>query len=98
MRMLQGSCDLDLAQEALRPDGSADFGVQHLDSHIAPVLDITGEIHRGHAALPELALQRIAVRERGFQRVEQFAQNAQQVEIHKDTADGPLSEAASAPY
>jgi hypothetical protein len=96
--MLQPRGELDLSKEALGPERHCQFGVQDLERDRPVVLQVLGEEHRGHAAAPELALKRIAVGERGLQRVEKFAQEVQQVETYKDTVGGPLSEAALQPY
>ena len=57
--------DLDLPQEAL--------GAEHRDRHLAVVLEVLGEIDRGHAARAEFALQAIAVRQRGGEAIERIS-------------------------
>ncbi len=62
--MLQPGRGLDLAQEPLATQGRPEIGMQHLDSDLAVMAEIVGEVHRRHAALSELALDPVAVRER----------------------------------
>ena len=68
--MLQRRGELDLLQEPLAADHRAELRVQHLDRHLAPVLQVLGEVDGGHAALAELALEAIALGEGGGEAVE----------------------------
>ena len=43
------------------------FGLQHLDRHLAVVLEVFGEVDRGHAAGTDFVLDGIAVRKGSFQ-------------------------------
>ena len=61
--MLEPGGDFDLAGEAVRSHGHGDLGAQNLERDLAVVLDVLGEIDRGHPALPELALDGVAVGE-----------------------------------
>ncbi len=61
--MLEPGGDLDLAEEPLGPERGGQLGPQHLHRDLAVVLDVLGEVHGGHAALPELALEPVAVAE-----------------------------------
>ena len=54
---------LDLAEEALGAERRRQLGPQHLDGDLAVVLEVLGEIDRGHAALAELALDAVAIAE-----------------------------------
>ena len=72
---------LDLAQEALGADGCGDLGVEHLDGHLAVVLEVVGEEHGGHAAATDLALDSVAIRQSVLQMLQQLIQGA---------ASGPL--------
>jgi hypothetical protein len=55
--MLEAGGRPDFAQEApLGAKRLGQFGVEHLQGHKPVVLKIAGEIHRSHAAAPELAL------------------------------------------
>src|SRR5690606_8378760 len=65
VRVLQPRRRADLGEKAFRPEGRAEVGVQHLDGHIALVLEIVGEVDGGHATSPKLALDAVAVGERG---------------------------------
>ena len=62
--MLQAGGGLDLGEEALAADDGGELGVQDLDGDLAVVLEVLGEVDRGHAALAELALEAVAVTER----------------------------------
>ena len=59
--MLQVGGGLDLAQESLGADHGGELGAQHLDRDLAVVLEVVGEVDRGHAARAELALDAVAV-------------------------------------
>src|SRR5439155_9322041 len=56
--------DLDLAQEALGPDRSAEIRSEHFDGYLAVVLQVQGEMNRGHPPLAQRALQAVAVGQR----------------------------------
>ena len=70
VRMLQPRGDLDLAAEPLGAERRREVGAQHLDRHLAVVLEVFGEIDHRHPALAELALDAVAVGERGGEPVE----------------------------
>jgi hypothetical protein len=59
--MLQVGRDLDLLQEPVGPDHGCQLRQQYLQRHVAVVLQIAGQIHRGHAALAKLPLDHVAV-------------------------------------
>ena len=56
---------VDFPGEPLGPDGGGQLGSQHLDRDLARVLQVLGEIDRGHAPLAQLPLEAVAVGERG---------------------------------
>ena len=56
---------LDFGEEAVDTDGGCDFGLQHLDCHIAVVFQVASEVDGCHAAGAELAFDPVARRERG---------------------------------
>jgi hypothetical protein len=62
--------DLDLAQEALGTDDGGELGVQDLDRHLAGVLQIVGQVDRGHATPAQLALKLVAVSKRHAQLID----------------------------
>ena len=68
--MLQVGGDLDLGEEAVAADDGTQLGMQDLDRDLAAVLQVLGEIDRGHAALAELAVEAIAIGERIGEAVE----------------------------
>ena len=55
--MLQAGREPDLALEPLGTERLAQLGTKHLESDGAAVLEVAGEIDRGHAAAPKLALE-----------------------------------------
>ena len=59
--MVQLCRDRDLAQKPLRPQRRSEFRPQHLERHLAVVLQVLGEVDGGHAAGADLALDAIAV-------------------------------------
>ena len=65
--MLEPGGGLDLALEALRAERRAELGVEHLERDGPLVPDVAREVHRGHAAAPELALEQVAVGQSGFE-------------------------------
>ena len=70
--MLQAGGDLDLAQESPAAQGGGELRMQHLDGDRPVVLQVLGEVHRCHAALPELALDGVALGEsytEGFEHI-----------------------------
>jgi hypothetical protein len=64
VRVLQRRGDADLREEPLGPHGRRELLVQHLDGDAAAVPQVAREVHGGHAAAPELALDRVAAGER----------------------------------
>ena len=59
--MLQVSGGLDLGQEPRGADDCGEFRAQDLDGDLAVVLEVVREVHGGHAASAELALDPVAV-------------------------------------
>jgi hypothetical protein len=51
---------LDLGEEPVGSDDGRQLRAQDLDRDLAVVLEVLRQIHRGHAALPELALDLVA--------------------------------------
>ena len=62
--------DPDLAGEPVGAEQRAELGPEHLDRHLAVVLEVVGQVDRGHAAAAELALEGVAAREGGGEDVE----------------------------
>ena len=58
--MLKLRCRLDLGQEALGTDDCRQLRLEDLEGHLAFVLDVLGQVDRGHAALTELTLDHVA--------------------------------------
>jgi len=59
--VLQIGGGLDLGQEPFGTDHGGQLGPEDLDRHLAVVLEVLGEVHRGHAALAQLPLDAVAV-------------------------------------
>src|SRR5688500_1364018 len=51
----------DLVQKPLGAQGPGNLGQEHLDRDRSIVLEVIGEVHHGHAALPQLTLDPVAV-------------------------------------
>ena len=66
--MLEPGGEPDLPLEALGAEGGGKLGEEDLERDRAVVLEVLGEVDRGHAAAPELALEGVAV---GESRLEQ---------------------------
>ena len=69
--MGQSRRDLDLAEEAVGAEYRGHFGAQHLEGDGSPVLPVLGEKHDGRAATTDLALDGVAVTQRGIEPLEQ---------------------------
>ncbi len=63
--MLEPGGDLDLAEEALGAQRGGQLGPENLDGDFSAVAEVGGQVDHGHAALTQLALQRVAVGQRG---------------------------------
>jgi hypothetical protein len=59
MRELRGG--LDFQKESVEAEAGGEFGTENLQRNAAVVLEIPGEVDGRHPALPELALDGIAV-------------------------------------
>ena len=53
----------NLLDEPLGAEDGGEFGLEYLDRHLAMVLQVLGQIDRGHAAGAEFPLDPVAVRE-----------------------------------
>ena len=63
--MLEPGGDLDLAEEPLGAERGGELGPENLDGDFSAVPEVGGQVDHGHAALTQLALQRVAVGQRG---------------------------------
>jgi len=61
--VVQPRGNADLAEEAVAAQGLRQLGPQHLERHVAPVLEILGQEHQAHAALAQLSLDAIPIRQ-----------------------------------
>ncbi len=73
VRVLQVGGGPDLTEKSLGADHRGQFGAQHVDRDLAVVLEVLGQIHRGHATLPELTLEGVAIGEACPERVKGHA-------------------------
>jgi hypothetical protein len=55
--MLEPGCDLDFPQETLRAEDVGQLRAKHRAVDHTAVLEVAGEIDRGHASAPKLALE-----------------------------------------
>ena len=60
VRVVEPGGDLDLGEEPLGAEDGAELGAQDLERDFAIVLEVGGEVDRGHAAGAELALDAVA--------------------------------------
>ena len=65
MRMLQLGDDVDLAREPIGPHRGGELRAEDLESDLAAVLEVMGEIDRGHPAHADLALDAVTRTEGG---------------------------------
>ena len=70
--MLQPGSEPDLAEEAVRAHTRGQLGMEHLERDGPVVPQVAGEVHRGHPAAAELALERVAVGQRGCEPRREF--------------------------
>ena len=59
--MLEPGRGPDLTKESLRAEGGRELLVQNLEGNRPVVAEIPSQIHRGHASVPELALQHVTL-------------------------------------
>ncbi len=69
VRVLEVGGGLDLDHEPLGPEHGGQLGLQDLEGHLAIVLQVLGQVDGGHAALPQLPLDPVAVGQGGLQAV-----------------------------
>ena len=67
VRVVQPGRDLDLGQEPLDAEHGAQLRPEHLEGDLAVVLEVGGQVDRGHAAGAERALDPVALLQRGRQ-------------------------------
>jgi hypothetical protein len=67
--MVQPGHHLDLPEEPLGAHGRRELRTKHLDGHGTLVLEVLRQVHHGHAALTELALDAVLPREGSFETV-----------------------------
>src|SRR5512146_3009569 len=64
MRMLQPSGEFDLPMKSVGAERGCQIRMEHLQRHRAIVLQVVGEVDRGHPAATQLALDAVPLRER----------------------------------
>jgi hypothetical protein len=65
VRVGEAGGEADLAQEAVRAEGGCELRAHDLEGNEAVVPEVPGEVDGGHAAVPKLALDAVAVAEGG---------------------------------
>ena len=68
--MVEVCRDLNLTQKTLGSQRRGQFGPQDLHSDLAVVLEVLGQVDRGHATTANLLLDGVAVCEGGLETVE----------------------------
>src|SRR5512143_899319 len=76
VRVAERGGDLDFTQKPLGAERGDDFWTEDLYCHVAVVLSVLGEVHRGHAPVAELALDRVAAGERSLEAVRRLGHGA----------------------
>ena len=61
--MLEPSGDLDLAVETVGTEAMGQLGQEHFQRDRSLVLDVLGQIDRGHTAAAQLAVEQVAIAE-----------------------------------
>jgi hypothetical protein len=69
VRVLEAGRQLDLVLEAPRAERRRELGMEDLERYEPVVLEIAGEVDRGHAAPPELLLEQVSVGQSGFEMI-----------------------------
>ena len=59
VRVIQSRDDLDFTEKPVVADGTGQLGFHHLDGDLALVLEVVGEVDRGHAAAADLTDQAV---------------------------------------
>jgi hypothetical protein len=60
VRMLEPGNDVDLVEKAVGPQSMGQLGMEHFDRDGTVVSGILGKVNRGHTAVAQLALERVA--------------------------------------
>ena len=71
--MLETRGGRDLPHEELAAENSREFRFQHFERDVAFVLEVFGQIDRGHAAGAELTLDPVAIHERCIQSLDDIS-------------------------
>jgi len=71
VRVAQRRRYFDLAEEPLAAERGGQIGAQHLERHLAVVLEVVGQIDHGHAAATDLTLDGVAVGHGGLEPLQQ---------------------------
>ncbi len=62
--MLEPGGELDLALEPVVAHAGGELRMEQLERHRPVVPEVAGEVDRGHAPAPELALERVSLHQR----------------------------------
>ena len=63
MGVLETSGELDLLEKAIRPQVRREVGMQDLDRHSAAMLDVLGQVNRGHRPFAQHTVNPVAAGE-----------------------------------
>lgn len=66
--------DPDFVEKSLWAEGGGEFLTQHLDGHASMMTQVLREIHRGHPASADFALDTVAVGESGPEPLQRLSQ------------------------
>jgi hypothetical protein len=64
VRVLKLGGEADLPEEPFAAQDGGEVGAEYLDRDRAVMLEVPGQPDRGHATLPDLAIEQVAVMER----------------------------------
>ena len=70
--MIELGRDLDLLEKPFSADDSRQFRPKHLHGNLAVMLEVPGQVHRGHAASTNFLLDGVAVGEGGGEAIEKL--------------------------
>jgi hypothetical protein len=71
MGVREAGGDRDFAEEACGPERSGDLGAEHLERHLALLLQIAGDKHNRCPTAPELVVYSVAISQRRANAVNQ---------------------------
>lgn len=64
VRVIEPYGNLDFEEKPVGAEGNGHFGAEHLDGHGPVVLEIGGEVHHSHPAVPDFPLDAVSCLQR----------------------------------